>query len=105
MIYNWAKNTSEYIKSLDSNHMVTMGDEGFGPLSGGDGSYPYTTSAGGYTWADNLNITTLDFGTFHLYPDSCKFIRELQDKLLTTWQNAADTSNQGANPTAGVTCG
>lgn len=72
MIYNWATKTSKYIKSLDSNHMVTMGDEGFGPLAGGDGSYPFTTSAGGYTWADNLNITTLDFGTFHLYPDSCK---------------------------------
>lgn len=73
VIYNWAKSTSEYIKSLDSNHMVTIGDEGFGPLTGGDGSYPYTTSAGGYTWADNMNITTLDFATFHLYPDSCKF--------------------------------
>lgn len=73
VIYNWAKTTSEYIKSLDSNHMVTIGDEGFGPLTGGDGSYPYTTSAGGYTWADNMNITTLDFATFHLYPDSCKF--------------------------------
>lgn len=52
--------------------MVTIGDEGFGPLTGGDGSYPFTTSAGGYTWADNMNITTLDFATFHLYPDSCK---------------------------------
>lgn len=72
VIYNWAKTTSEYIKSLDSNHMVTIGDEGFGPVAGGDGSYPFTTSAGGYTWADNMNITTLDFATFHLYPDSCK---------------------------------
>ena len=77
VIYNWAKSTSEYIKSLDSNHMVTIGDEGFGPLTGGDGSYPYTTSAGGYTWADNMNITTLDFATFHLYPDSCKFALHL----------------------------
>lgn len=72
MIYNWAKTTSEYIKSLDSNHMVTMGDEGFGPLDGDDDSYPFTTSAGGYVWADNINITSLDFATFHLYPDSCK---------------------------------
>ncbi|ORY55686.1 glycoside hydrolase family 5 protein [Pseudomassariella vexata] len=70
VIYNWAANTSAYIKSLDSNHMVTMGDEGFGPLDGDDGSYPYTTSAGGYTWRSNMNITTLDFATLHLYPDS-----------------------------------
>ncbi|KAH8886258.1 glycoside hydrolase family 5 protein [Thozetella sp. PMI_491] len=70
VIYNWAKSTSDYTKSLDSNHMVTLGDEGFGPLNGGDGSYPYTTSAGGYIWDDILGIETLDFATFHLYPDS-----------------------------------
>jgi mannan endo-1,4-beta-mannosidase len=70
IIYNWASTTSAYIKSLDANHMVTMGDEGFGPLTNDDGSYPYTTSAGGYTWEDNMNITTLDFATLHLYPDS-----------------------------------
>lgn len=57
--------------------MVTMGDEGFGPLPGSDGSYPYQTAAGGYVWQNNLNIETLDFGTLHLYPDSCKYIRLL----------------------------
>ena len=48
VIYNWAKDVSKYIKSLDSNHMVTLGDEGFG-LPGGDSStsYPYGTSEGG----------------------------------------------------------
>jgi endo-1,4-beta-mannosidase len=72
VIYNWANATSHYIKSLDPNHMVTMGDEGFGPLAGGDGSYPFTTAAGGYDWQTDLDIPTLDFGTLHLYPDSCK---------------------------------
>lgn len=69
IIYDWAKSTSAYIKSLDSNHMVTIGDEGFDP-SVGDGSYPYSISAGGYSFSANLNISTLDFGTFHMYPDS-----------------------------------
>lgn len=63
--------------------MVTIGDEGFGPLAGGDGSYPYTTSAGGYTWADNMNITTLDFATFHLYPDSCKYSASIHRRVFT----------------------
>lgn len=45
VIYKWAADTSAYIKSLDSNHMVTLGDEGFNP-SAGDGSYPYQTSEG-----------------------------------------------------------
>ncbi|KAI5925649.1 glycoside hydrolase superfamily [Camillea tinctor] len=70
IIYNWATEMSAYIKSLDSNHMVTMGDEGFGPLTGDSGEYPYTLAAGGYIWQSNLNITTLDFATLHLYPDS-----------------------------------
>ncbi len=55
--------------------MVTLGDEGFGPLTGGDGSYPYQTGAGGYIWQDIINITTLDFATFHLYPDSCEYFK------------------------------
>lgn len=70
VIYDWATSTSQYIKSLDPDHMVTMGDEGFGPLPGSDDSYPFTTDAGGYDWQTNLEIETLDFATFHLYPDS-----------------------------------
>jgi len=62
--------------------MVTIGDEGFGPLTGGDGSYPYQAGAGGYTWVDNLNISTLDFGTLHLYPDSCEYqVRSIQQRV------------------------
>ncbi|KAB5559734.1 glycoside hydrolase family 5 protein [Coniochaeta sp. 2T2.1] len=56
VIYNWAASTSQYIKSFDSNQC-----------------YPYQPSAGGYIWQDTLNMTTLDFATFHLYPDSCEF--------------------------------
>lgn len=67
VIYNWAKNTSAYIKSLDSQHMVTTGIEGFGLP--GDGSYPYTYGEG-TDFVALLNITTLDFATFHLYPNS-----------------------------------
>ncbi|CAN8097801.1 unnamed protein product [Discula destructiva] len=84
VIYNWAATTSKYIKSLDSNHMVTIGDEGFGPLAGSDGSYPFQTAAGGYIWADNLNITTLDFATFHLYPDSWGTSYSWGDLWVTT---------------------
>ncbi|KAI0171341.1 glycoside hydrolase superfamily [Pestalotiopsis sp. NC0098] len=67
VIYNWAKTTSEYIKSLDPNHLVTTGIEGFGLP--GDGSYPYTYGEG-TDFVALLNITTLDFATFHLYPNS-----------------------------------
>lgn len=70
VINTWATTTSAYIKSLDSNHMVTMGDEGFGLSTLSDGSYPFTTGAGGYNWTQNLEIPDIDFGTYHLYPSS-----------------------------------
>ena len=89
VIYTWASEISAYIKSLDSKHMVTLGDEGwFAPADGiGDGSYAYG-GAEGVDYVLNLGIDTLDYvscilthfvlsnladgdqGTFHLYPDS-----------------------------------
>lgn len=79
VIYNWAKTTSEYVKGLDSKHMVTMGDEGMG-LSG-DTSYPYTTQEG-VDWQQNLGISTLDFATMHMYPASWG---EDDTDWCTTW--------------------
>jgi mannan endo-1,4-beta-mannosidase len=71
VITNWATDISKYIKSLDSNHMVTLGDEGwFAPADNiGDGSYGYG-GAEGVDWVANLKIKTLDYGVFHLYPNS-----------------------------------
>ncbi|EQB50640.1 hypothetical protein CGLO_09896 [Colletotrichum gloeosporioides Cg-14] len=66
VIYKWAESTSKFVKSLDSNHMVTLGDEGMGLP--GDGSYPYQYGEG-TDFVKNLGIKTLDFGTFHMYPD------------------------------------
>jgi len=68
VVTNWAKKTSSYIKSLDRNHMVTLGDEGFGLP--GDKVYQYTLGEG-INFVENLKIKDLDFGTLHLYPESC----------------------------------
>lgn len=70
-ITKWATEISEYIKSLDPNHMVTLGDEGWlSPATfTADGSYAYS-GVEGVDFLANLKIKTLDYGTFHLYPDS-----------------------------------
>ncbi|KAI4129034.1 MAG: hypothetical protein LQ338_002450 [Usnochroma carphineum] len=73
VITNWASQTSAYIKSLDPNHLVSLGDEGWltstsSYLPNSDGSYAYS----GYEGVDfekNLAISTIDYGTFHLYAD------------------------------------
>jgi len=62
----WADEMSAYIKSLDPNHMVSVGDEGF--LDGGGEHWAYKANDG----VDNKALTALpgiDFGTFHLYPE------------------------------------
>jgi mannan endo-1,4-beta-mannosidase len=64
----WVKEMSEHIKALDSNHMVAVGDEGFFNRPG-QGSEQYTGKDG----ADHeafLAMKSIDFGTFHLYPDA-----------------------------------
>ncbi|KAF2834165.1 glycoside hydrolase family 5 protein [Patellaria atrata CBS 101060] len=87
VLTKWASDTSAYIKSLDSKHMVTLGDEGFGPDPAGDGSYPYQTSEGS-DWRENLKIKTLDFGTFHLYPDSWGTNHEWGNRWIKTHGDA-----------------
>ncbi|KAK4904103.1 hypothetical protein LTR49_026382 [Elasticomyces elasticus] len=66
---DWVSTTAKYMKSLDSNHMVTIGDEGFGLSNGDDGSYPYSFSEG-VDFAANCAVADIDFCTYHLYPDS-----------------------------------
>lgn len=63
----WAREMSEYVKSLDSHHLVSVGDEGF--LARGGEHWAYRASDG----VDHAALTALphvDFGTFHLYPEA-----------------------------------
>ncbi|KAJ8086150.1 hypothetical protein PM082_004972 [Marasmius tenuissimus] len=65
-ITKWATDISAYIKSIDSNHLVGLGDEGFFNKPGNP-SYPYQGGEG-IDFDANLKISSLDFGTFHAYP-------------------------------------
>jgi len=63
----WAQETSSYLKSLDRNHLVAVGDEGF--LAGDSEHWTYHADNG----VDHPALTALpdiDYGTFHLYPDT-----------------------------------
>ncbi|KAI1743375.1 glycoside hydrolase superfamily [Xylaria scruposa] len=82
VVTKWATDTSAYVKSLDSKHLVTLGDEGFGLATGTDGSYPFGYSEG-MDFEANLKISTLDFGTFHLYPGSWGTTNDWGNKWIT----------------------
>jgi mannan endo-1,4-beta-mannosidase len=66
MIVHWVDEMSSYIKTIDPNHMVSVGDEGF--FAHGDG--PSYDGAEGVDHEAFLRVRHIDFGTFHLYPES-----------------------------------
>lgn len=53
---SWISEMSAYVKSIDSNHMLASGNEGF--TDGHAGSNPQL----------EMNIPTIDFATWHTYP-------------------------------------
>lgn len=67
-ITSWAKDISAYIKSIDTNHLVGLGDEGFFNEANGP-NFPYQGGEG-IDFNANLAISSIDFGTFHCYPIS-----------------------------------
>ena len=70
-IVNWATEMSAYIKSIDPDHLVSIGDEGF-YNDPNNNDYPYTDYEGG-DWPREIEISTIDYGTAHLYPDHWGF--------------------------------
>ncbi|KAJ5209877.1 hypothetical protein N7472_000016 [Penicillium cf. griseofulvum] len=103
VLYNWIKSTSAYIKSLDSKHMVAIGDEGFGLETGSDGSYPYGYGEG-LNFTMNLGIDTIDFATFHLYPSSYLANISMQGGTTNDWGNGWAISHGAACVAAGKPC-
>ncbi|PPR01176.1 hypothetical protein CVT24_006052 [Panaeolus cyanescens] len=63
----WIQEMTAYIKSIDSNHLVAVGDEGFYNIPS-DPTYPYQGSEG-IDFDANLKVPGIDFGTFHSYPE------------------------------------
>lgn len=65
-IPSWVSEMSAHLKALDPNHMVAVGDEGF--LNGGGEHWAYQAKDG----VDHEALTkihSIDFGTFHMYPE------------------------------------
>jgi len=66
VLTEWAGEMSTYLKSIDGNHLVAVGDEGF--LDGKDEHWTYHAAYG----VDHRALTSLpdiDYGTFHMYPE------------------------------------
>ena len=62
----WAGEMSAYVKSIDPNHLVAVGDEGF-LAPGSQDCFP---SHKGVDHRALTALSTVDYGTFHLYPQT-----------------------------------
>lgn len=67
VLTRWVAEMSSFIKQLDPNHMVALGDEGFFNWERGEDRF-YDGSAS-LDFDAILSLPTIDFGTYHLYPD------------------------------------
>lgn len=64
----WISEMSTYIKTLDKNHLVTDGTEGFFNRAG-NSDWPYNGTEG-VDFEAILRLSSIDFATFHLYPSA-----------------------------------
>ncbi|MFP4015830.1 MAG: glycoside hydrolase 5 family protein [Halanaerobiales bacterium] len=65
-LVEWIREMSAYIKKLDPIHLVAAGDEGF--FNRNSSMYGYGGSEG-VDWDRIIRIPTIDYGTYHLYPE------------------------------------
>jgi mannan endo-1,4-beta-mannosidase len=68
-ITRWADEMASYVKSIDPNHLVSVGDEGFFNRDGDHWTYGQGNGNSGVDHDALLALRGVDFGTFHLYPD------------------------------------
>lgn len=75
----WVADRAAFIKCLDPHHMVAVGDEGFfnwdRPKTKAE--YVYSGESGG-DFDAYLKLDNIDFGTFHMYPETWGMTPELE---------------------------
>jgi|GEM_PF-845155 len=85
---NWYQEIAQHIKSIDPNHLVSTGEEGFDEgtptqYSIGEYSNTYVLRANeGTSYIANTSIPEIDFGSAHWYPGEFGFGHTVNSNLL-----------------------
>lgn len=88
ILRDWYQDIARYIKSIDSNHLISTGEEGFDEGTPSDYtvseySNTYTLRAQiGSSYVLNTAIPEIDFGNAHWYPSEYGFGVTMDDDLL-----------------------
>lgn len=67
LLYNWAKEMSEYVRELAPKQLIALGSEGFFKRDGED-DWTYNGNEG-VDWDRIITLPNINYGTFHLYPE------------------------------------
>ena len=70
LMRRWIEEMSEHLKSIDSKHLVGLGDEGFFNRWTIGKSKWWLDGSQGYDFDEFLRIPSIDFASFHLYTDA-----------------------------------
>lgn len=91
LFLDWVGEMSAFVKSLDSNHLLALGDEGF--LLHADTNDPLYDGRYGVDGEAILNFGQIDFGTYHFYPSAMGHANDFGD----TWVKDHVESGARAN--------
>ncbi|KAL6770097.1 CGL53B [Auxenochlorella protothecoides x Auxenochlorella symbiontica] len=100
---NWIADTSKFVKSQDSNHLVTVDVEGFF-LTDQDGVKASYLNPGqlqdGCDFIKNVDHETIDFACMHMYQDlwpeeSIQHDKKKREEWIKTWLNVHLKACQG----------
>ena len=67
LLYNWAEEMSNYVRSLAPNQLIALGTEGFLNRPGLE-DWTYNGNEG-VDWERIITLPNINYGTLHLYPE------------------------------------
>lgn len=92
LLLDWANEISSFVKQRDSNHLLALGDEGFFYKQGSGHMY---NGSYGVDWNALLGIDSMDFGSFHFYPQKWNYGLDLSS--ARRWIQDHATAGAAAN--------
>ncbi|MCF6270624.1 MAG: cellulase family glycosylhydrolase [Melioribacteraceae bacterium] len=95
IIRSWIYEMSEYIKALDLNHLVSVGEEGYDSLK--EESHWVYNGSKGISFTKNIQVPYIDYANIHLYPDKW-FNSDFEQEGLNWMQKHMDIANKYGKP-------
>ncbi len=92
VLARWIAEMSEYIQSIDTNHLVGLGDEGF--FNRTFTLKWYLDGTHGYDFDEFLRIDSIDFAGFHLYPDALETKPSYGNRWIEEHAESGDKANK-----------